>query len=58
MFILLCIMRCITVYYEVHNNIQEALMREKQIKKWNRKWKVRLIKEMNSEWKDLYNDIV
>jgi putative endonuclease len=46
------------VYYEVHNNIQEALIREKQIKKWNRKWKIRLIEEMNSEWKDLYNDIV
>jgi putative endonuclease len=46
------------VYYEVHNNIPEALIREKQIKKWNRKWKIRLIEEMNSEWKDLYNDIV
>jgi len=42
------------VYYETHNDIREAITREKQIKKWNRKWKMRLIEEMNSEWRDLY----
>jgi putative endonuclease len=46
------------VYYEAHDDIQEAIIREKQIKKWNRKWKLRLIEEMNLEWRDLYNEIV
>ena len=46
------------VYYEVHNDIREAITREKQIKKWNRRWKMRLIEEMNSEWRDLYYEIV
>ena len=46
------------VYYEAHDDIQEAIIREKQIKKWNRKWKLRLIEEMNLEWRDLYDEIV
>ena len=46
------------VYYEVHNDIREAITREKQIKKWNRRWKMRLIEEMNSECRDLYYEIV
>jgi len=46
------------VYYEVHDDIREAITREKQIKKWNRKWKLDLIEEKNTEWKDLYNEIV
>ncbi|MBU4345434.1 MAG: GIY-YIG nuclease family protein [Desulfobacteraceae bacterium] len=46
------------VYYEVHNDMREAITREKQIKKWNRRWKMRLIEEMNSEWRDLYYEIV
>jgi putative endonuclease len=45
------------VYYEVHNDILEAITREKQIKKWNRQWKLRLIEEMNPDWKDLYDEI-
>jgi putative endonuclease len=45
------------VYYEVHNDILEAIKREKQIKKWNRQWKLRLVKEMNPDWKDLYDEI-
>ena len=45
------------VYYEVHNNVGSALTREKQIKKWRRAWKLRLIEEKNPEWKDLYNEI-
>ena len=47
----------ILVYYEQHNEIEEAIAREKQIKKWNRKWKIRLIEEKNPEWKDLYEEI-
>ncbi|MDO9586200.1 MAG: GIY-YIG nuclease family protein [Syntrophales bacterium] len=46
------------VYYEAHNDVLEAITREKQIKKWNRRWKIRLIEEMNSEWNDLYYEIV
>ena len=47
----------ILVYYEQHNEIEEAIAREKQIKKWNRKWKTRLIEEKNPEWKELYEEI-
>jgi len=46
------------VYYEVHNDIEKAIIREKQIKRWNRRWKLRLIEEMNSDWRDLYNEII
>ena len=45
------------VYCEQHDNIAQAIEREKQIKKWNREWKERLIKNINPQWKDLYNDI-
>jgi putative endonuclease len=46
------------VWYETYNDIREAITREKQIKKWNRNWKLRLIEELNNEWKDLYSEIV
>ncbi|MGA2782429.1 MAG: GIY-YIG nuclease family protein [Smithella sp.] len=46
------------VYYEHHNKVEEAILREKQMKKWNRKWKIRLIEEKNPEWKDLYDEIL
>ena len=36
---------------------QSAIMREKQIKKWNRQWKLELIEKLNPEWKDIYLDI-
>jgi putative endonuclease len=45
------------VYYEVHSDIEAAITREKQMKKWNRAWKVRLIEESNANWDDLYNQI-
>ena len=41
------------VYYEVHGYINDAILREKRIKKWNRKWKEELIEEHNKEWNDL-----
>jgi putative endonuclease len=41
------------VYFEVHSEMYEAIQREKRLKKWNRAWKIRLIEEMNPEWKDL-----
>ena len=46
------------VYFEQYTNILLAIKREKQIKKWNRKWKLKLIEEKNPEWKDLYKDII
>lgn len=46
------------VYYECSSNIHSALQREKQIKKWNRKWKLELIEKKNPEWNDLYEDII
>ena len=42
------------VYYEVHSNAEAAIVREKQMKKWNRAWKIRLIEETNPNWDDLY----
>ena len=46
------------VYYEVHGDRDAALMREKQIKKWNRKWKTELIEKQNPAWRDLYEEIL
>lgn len=43
----------ILVWYEVHDDINAAIVREKQIKGWNRAWKIRLIEEHNSGWNDL-----
>lgn len=45
------------VYYEVHENAENAILREKQIKKWNRAWKIQLIEEINPTWRDLYEDV-
>ncbi|PIU36923.1 GIY-YIG nuclease [Candidatus Roizmanbacteria bacterium CG06_land_8_20_14_3_00_34_14] len=46
------------VYFEQYNNPESAIDREKQIKKWNRAWKIELIEKKNQEWKDLYQDIL
>ena len=45
------------VYYEVHSDIEAAITREKQMKKWNRAWKIRLIEEDNPNWDNLYKRI-
>ena len=45
------------VWFEVHSDILEAIKREKQVKKWNRDWKVNLIQETNPDWRDLYDEI-
>ena len=42
------------VYYEITDDIESAIRREKQLKKWNRKWKINLIEKNNPEWIDLY----
>ena len=45
------------VWYEVHEELMAARTREKQIKKWNRDWKINLIQSKNPEWRDLSNEI-
>lgn len=46
------------VYYETTSDINSALLREKQMKKWKRQWKINLIEKMNPEWDDLYEKLV
>jgi len=45
------------VYHEAYDDIRDAIQREKNIKKWYRKWKVELINKFNPQWKDLYNEL-
>ena len=47
----------ILVYYEIHQNAESAIKREKQIKKWKRAWKLDLINNKNPRWNDLYPGI-
>ena len=42
------------VWYESYEDVTEAIAREKQLKHWNRDWKIRLIEEFNPDWSDLY----
>ena len=44
------------VYYELTDSIESAINREKQLKRWHRQWKIKLIKEMNPDFKDLSLD--
>ena len=46
------------VWYETHENIGSAIQTEKALKKWRRKWKIRLIKSFNPSWKDLDETII
>ena len=48
----------ILVYFELHDNMESAITREKHLKRWNRQWKIRLINKHNPEWKDLYPEIL
>ncbi len=45
------------VWYEIHESIESAITREKQIKKWRRDWKLQLIEKNNPYWIDLYKTI-
>jgi putative endonuclease len=45
------------VWYERHETRESALMRERQLKKWNRSWKLRIIERTNPTWRDLWNDL-
>lgn len=44
------------VYFEIHKTNSDAFIRERQIKKWKRAWKIELIENQNPEWKDLAED--
>lgn len=46
------------VYYEQHATAMTAIQREKNIKHWPRAWKINLIRSMNPDWRDLWNEIV
>ena len=46
------------VYFEEFNDIKEAILKEKQLKRWKRTWKINLIEKDNPKWKDLYQDLL
>jgi len=46
------------VYFEQYDSIVDAIKREKQMKKWQRSWKIKLIEKSNPQWRDLYSEIV
>ncbi len=45
------------VWYEPHETMETAIKREKNIKKWNRSWKLTLIEKSNPRWKDLFDEL-
>ena len=45
------------VYYEMHDTFEVAFLRETQMKKWRRLWKIRLIEQMNPQWDDLFDNL-
>ena len=45
------------VWFESHTDINEAILREKRVKKWNRAWKIGMIEAGNSQWRDLAEDL-
>jgi len=46
------------VYFEETEDVKSAIEREKQLKHWNRAWKIKLIEEKNPHWIDLYKEII
>ena len=46
------------VFVEFHESMENAILREKRIKKWRRAWKLELIEESNPQWRDLYDDLL
>ena len=47
----------ILVYYEMHDNAEAAIRRERRLKEWPRQWKIELIEQDNPDWNDLYEEI-
>ena len=46
------------VYYECYDDPENAILREKRLKKWKRKWKLELIEKANPKWNDLYEELL
>jgi putative endonuclease len=46
------------VWYELHENMESAIVREKRLKDWKREWKLELIENQNPNWVDLYDTLV
>ena len=46
------------VYFELHEDINNAILREKLLKKWRRQWKINLINKQNVNWQDLWDQIL
>ena len=46
------------VWYELHETMESAIIKEKRLKHWKRTWKLELIENSNPEWRDLYSTIV
>ena len=46
------------VWFEMHESMRSAIIREKRLKTWKRKWKLELIERVNSKWLDLYYTII
>jgi len=46
------------VYFESTNDVNEAILREKRLKKWKRQWKIDLIEKSNPDWRDLSDDFL
>jgi putative endonuclease len=46
------------IWYEVHESRETAFVRERQLKKWNRAWKLELIERVNPDWRDLFEEIM
>lgn len=45
------------VWYEGHDDLENARLRERQLKKWNRQWKLSEIERMNPDWNDLFESL-
>jgi putative endonuclease len=45
------------VFVEFHETMADAILREKRIKKWRRRWKLELIERLNPQWRDLYHEL-
>ena len=46
------------VHFELFDDVEAAIRREKRLKHWNRQWKIDLIERLNPEWDDLYNRLL
>lgn len=48
----------VLVWFENHNDVEQAIYRERSIKKWKREWKIKLIERTNPHWNDLYGSLM